>query len=106
GTDTITIVSEGYKNSVVIDLNDLASVPKNKGTLSLVAGMMDAAKKWGFKTGGFNAYVSTQVISAAGVSSSASFEMLICAIMNYFFNDRKMRCIDYARIGQYAENHY
>lgn len=106
GTDTITIVSEGYKNSVVIDLNDLASVPKNKGTLSLVAGMMDAAAKWGFKTGGFNAYVSTEVISAAGVSSSASFEMLICAMMNYFFNDSKMRPIDYARIGQYAENHY
>ena len=106
GTDLVTIVSEGYKGKVCIDLKELESVPKNKGTLSLVAGMLDAAKKAGYQVGGFNAYVSTQVISAAGVSSSASFEMLICSIVNYFFNEGKMRCIDYARIGQYAENHY
>lgn len=106
GTDVITIVSEGYKGKVVIDLNELDKVPKNKGTLSLVAGMLTAAKQSGFQVAGFNAYISTQVIAAAGVSSSASFEMLICSIVNYFFNDEKMRCIDYARIGQYAENHF
>jgi galactokinase len=106
GTDVITIVSEGYKGSVVVDLNAIGKIPKNCGTLSLVAGMMEAAKKSGFKVSGFNAYVSTEVIAAAGVSSSASFEMLICSIVNYFFNDGRMRCIDYARIGQYAENHF
>ncbi len=106
GDDVITIVSEGYKNKVIIDLNNLEAVPKNKGTLSLVAGMVAAARQWGFAVSGFNAYVSTQVISAAGVSSSASFEMLICSIINYFFNDNKLRNIDYARMGQYAENHY
>lgn len=106
GDDVITIVSEGYKNQVVIDLNELESVPKNKGTLSLVAGMVVAAKKWGFRVSGFRAYVSTQVISAAGVSSSASFEMLICSMINYFFNENKLRNIDYARMGQYAENYY
>ena len=106
GDDVITIVSEGYKNQVVIDLNELESVPKNKGTLSLVAGMVVAAKKWGFRVSGFRAYVSTQVISAAGVSSSASFEMLICSMINYFFNENKLRNIDYARMGQYAETYY
>lgn len=106
GTDIVTIVSEGYKSKVVIDLKVLADVPKNKGTLSLVAGMLTAAQKAGYRVGGFNAYVSTQVIAAAGVSSSASFEMLICSMLNHFFNDGKMRFIDYARIGQYAENHF
>lgn len=106
GTDVVTIVSEGYRGKVIIDLKALENVPKNKGTLSLVAGMLTAAQKAGFRVAGFNAYISTQVISAAGVSSSASFEMLICSIINYFFNDGKMRCIDYARIGQYAENHF
>lgn len=106
GTDVITIVSEGYKGRVVIDLKELERVPKNRGTLSLVAGMMTAMKQSGFQVAGFNAYVSTEVIAAAGVSSSASFEMLICSIVNYFFNNQKMRCIDYARIGQYAENHF
>ena len=31
-----------------------------------------------------------KVIAAAGVSSSASFEMLVCAITNYFFNEGKL----------------
>lgn len=106
GNDVITIISEGYKKAIVVDLANLEDVPKNMGSVSLVAGMMTAAKKNGFKIGGFNAYVSTQVISAAGVSSSASFEMLVCSITNHFFNEGKMRCIDYARIGQYAENYF
>ena len=90
GTSEIRIVSEGYKNCIVVDLEDLDNAPKCCGTLSLVAGMMEAAKSAGYKTGGFNAYVSTQVISAAGVSSSASFEMLVASIINYFFNDTKV----------------
>ena len=68
--------------------------------------MMEGAKKNGFKTAGFDAYVSTNVIAAAGVSSSASFEMLIMVIIDYFFNDSKMTYTDYAKIGQYAENVY
>ncbi|MCD7957724.1 MAG: galactokinase [Lachnospiraceae bacterium] len=106
GTDVITIVSEGYRDRIVVDLTRLDRVPKNRGSFSLVAGMAMAARKMGFAVSGFNAYVSTEVISAAGVSSSASFEMLVCAIMDEFFNEGRMQCIDYARIGQYAENHF
>lgn len=106
GTSKICIVSEGYKKKIEVDLEHLDEVPTCSGSVSLVAGMMVAAKAAGFQVGGFNAYVSTQVISAAGVSSSASFEMLVASIMNHFFNEDKMRYIDYARIGQYAENKY
>lgn len=106
GTDTIVIVSEGYEKKIIVDTAALDRVPKNRGTVSLVAGMAMAAKERGFQVSGFNAYVSTKVISAAGVSSSASFEMLICSMMNYFFNEGKMTCADYAKIGQYAENHF
>lgn len=106
GTDTIVIVSEGYEKKVIVNTAELEKAPKNCGTVSLVAGMAEAAKKKGFQVSGFNAYVSTKVISAAGISSSASFEMLICSIINYFFNDGKMSCADYAKIGQYAENHF
>ncbi len=106
GTSKICIVSEGYKKQIVVDLEHLEAIPTCNGSVSLVAGMMVAAKAAGFQVGGFNAYVSTQVISAAGVSSSASFEMLVASIMNHFFNEDKMRYIDYARIGQFAENKY
>lgn len=106
GTDIIHITSEGYDREIVIDLSQLSSVPKNQGTDSLVAGMMEAAKNFGFQTGGFDACVSTNVIRAAGVSSSASFEMLLCSIVNYLFNENTMTFVDYAKIGQYAENVY
>ncbi len=105
-TDEIRIVSEGYKDPIVVDLSRLDEASKNRGSYSLVAGMAAAARQMGFTVSGFNAYVSTEVISAAGVSSSASFEMLICSMINYFFNDGEMRPLDYARIGQYAENKY
>lgn len=105
-SNIITIVSEGYEGQITMDLSKLDQVPKNQGTLSLVAGMMETARSLGFKVSGFHAYLSTNVIGAAGVSSSASFEMLICSIINYFFNDNALSYIDYAKIGQHAENKY
>ena len=48
GTDIIEIVSEGYQKKVVVDLSALERVPKNCGTVSLVAGMAEAARKKGF----------------------------------------------------------
>ena len=105
-SSVIRITSEGYDKEVVVDINDLASVPKAQGTVSLVAGMVEALQKFGFKVAGFDAYVTTNVIRAAGVSSSASFEMLVCSIINYFFNDGAMTYINYAKAGQYAENVY
>lgn len=103
-SNVIHITSEGYDEEIVVDITKIDSVPKVVGTPSLVAGMIEAAKKFGFQTGGFDAYVSTNVIAAAGVSSSASFEMLVCTIINILFNDGTMSVSDYARMGQYAEN--
>ena len=106
GTNVIHITSEGYRDEIVVDLDKISRANYPKGTFALVAGMMEGAKKNGFQTAGFDAYVSTNVIAAAGVSSSASFEMLICVIIDYFFNDGRMTYTDYAKIGQYAENVY
>ena len=106
GTNVIHITSEGYRDEIVVDLDKISRANYPKGTFALVAGMMEGAKKNGFQTAGFDAYVSTNVIAAAGVSSSASFEMLICVIIDYFFNDSRMTYTDYAKIGQYAENVY
>ena len=105
-SSVIHITSEGYAREIVVDIANLDSVEKVSGTESLLAGMMEGAQKFGFKVGGFDAYVSTNVIAAAGVSSSASFEMLVCTIVNHFFNNGAMSCADYAKIGKYSENVY
>ena len=105
-TETVTILSEGYEQPFMLNLEELETIPGDEGTLSLLAGIFQGCRACGFHVHGFQACISTNVLSAAGVSSSASFEMLICAIINYYFNENKMSCIDYARIGSYAENHY
>ena len=101
----ITIVSEGYR-PVSVDTKALSETPKEDGSKSLVAGMAEAAENFGYKVGGFRAYVTSEVIASAGVSSSASFEMLVCTVLNAFYNEGKMSIADYARMGQYAENHW
>ena len=105
GTGTIRILSEGY-DLIELDITAASSVEKKSGTKALVAGMVEAIGKFGYKVEGFDAYITTEVIAAAGVSSSASFEMLFCAIVNTMFNDNKMPLGDCARIGQYAENNF
>ena len=105
-SDQIRIVSETYNQDFTIDLNQLEVSPKAAGTIDLVKGMLKGFTEFGYQIGGFNAYITSNVISAAGVSSSAAFEMLICSMLNTFFNEGKMDMVAYAHIGKYAENHY
>ena len=71
----VTIWSEGYPEAIVVDTNAIDQIPHGGGSTTLVAGMLEATAKRGFKIGGFNAVCSSEVIPSAGVSSSASFEM-------------------------------
>lgn len=59
------------------------------GTIDLTKGMLAGFQEMGYQIGGFDAYITSNVISSAGVSSSASYEMLICSMINEFFNDGK-----------------
>lgn len=106
GTDEIHIVSETYSLKFTIRLNDLVPSEKMNGTIDLTKGMLAGFLKMGYKIGGFDAFITSNVISAAGVSSSASYEMLICSMVNELFNDGKIDVVTYAHIGKYAENEY
>lgn len=102
----VHIISETFNQSFIIDLNDLSPSDKKAGTIDLVKGLLQGFKESGYEVGGFNAYITSNVISAAGVSSSASFEMLLCSILNTFFNEGRMDTVAYAHIGKYSENVY
>ena len=96
----VHIISETFNQSFIIDLNDLSPSDKKAGTIDLVKGLLQ-----GFKESGYEV-ITSNVISAAGVSSSASFEMLLCSILNTFFNEGRMDTVAYAHIGKYSENVY
>ena len=59
-----------------------------------------------FQVGGFKAYVTSDVLIGAGLSSSAAFETLIGTILSGLYNNMSVSAIDIAIIGQYAENIY
>ena len=101
----VTIISEGFP-AIEIDTAETENIEHCNGTLSLVAGILAGFRHFGFEAGSFRAYVTSKVIPSAGVSSSASFEMLVCSILNHFYNEGKMDYAYYAKIGQYAENVY
>ena len=105
-TNFVNIVSETFNQSFTIDLNHLEPSDRMAGTVDLVKGLLKGFEKSGYEVGGFDAYVTSNVISAAGVSSSASFEMLLCSMLSTFFNAGKMDTVAYAHIGKYSENHY
>ena len=106
GTRTVTIISETYNQNFTIDLDDLKPSEKKAGTIDLTKGLFKGFLEAGHEIGGFDAYITTNVISAAGVSSSASYEMLLCSMVNTFFNQGRLTAVDYAHIGKYSENVY
>ncbi len=106
GTARVNIVSTTFHQEFSIDLNHLEPSQKKAGTEDLVKGLLMGFKESGYEVGGFDAYITSNVISAAGVSSSAAFEMLLCSMLNTFFNEGRMNTVAYAHIGKYAENHY
>lgn len=100
----IHIKSEGY-DDIIVDING----PENErtgGSPALVRGVVVGMKDRGFKVGGFNACFTSNVIGGAGISSSASFEVLIAEILNFLYNDEKMDAETKAIIAQFAENKY
>lgn len=102
----VNIVSETFNQKFTIDLNNLEPSEKKAGTIDLVKGLLKGFLESGYEIGGFDAYITSNVISSAGVSSSASFEMLLCSMINKFFNDGRMDTVAYAHIGKYSENVY
>ncbi len=95
-----------YNEDFTIDINALERDPSDRGSYALVKGLLKGFSELGGKIGGFDACISSEVIAAAGVSSSACFEMLICAILNSFYNNNAVDKVIHARAGQYAENNY
>ncbi len=102
----ITICDLTYNEDYSIDVNKTARVEGEKGSIALVRGMIEGFKQAGFKVGGFKGMFTSSVIAAAGVSSSASFEMMICLVLNQLYNGGKISVCQMASAGQFAEQKY
>ncbi|KJF41912.1 galactokinase [Draconibacterium sediminis] len=106
GTNTVRIKSAGYPQFEV-ELSDFQPNEDEFYTsTSLVKGIAAKMKDNGYEIGGFDACIEGRVPKGSGLSSSASFEVLIGAIFNELFNNGKMDAVENAIIGQWSENNY
>ena len=105
GTNVVHLSSEGFCVTDV-DLSDLAPRECEKGkTAALVRGIAAWFRNRGYDVGGFDGSVSSEVPVGIGLSSSASFEVLIGNVLKGLF-DLDVSSTDIALAGQFAENEY
>lgn len=102
----VRIFSAGYPG-IELSLEDLSIHPEEEGTsAALVRGVAKGMTDKGFRLGGFDAAVTSDVIGGSGLSSSAAYEVMICAVIDALYNGFTMDSTTRAQISQYAENAY
>lgn len=102
----IRVLSEGY-NEIIIDLSVLDDKNVKKGTTeALILGIIKGFIDRKYNIGGFKAYITSTVLNGSGVSSSAAFEVLICEILNFLYNEDKISAEQKAIISQFSEREY
>jgi galactokinase len=88
-------VEVDLENIVYKEEDDWANYPKG-----VIKVMMEA----GFKTGGMDILVSGNIPNGAGLSSSASLEVLTGVIIDTLFNEGKADRVELVKLAQKAEN--
>ena len=105
GLDMIRICSEGYP-VVNVSLNQLFPREEERNTsAALVRGVAAKMVELGYTLFGFDAYVTSDVLSGSGLSSSAAYEVLVGNILNHYCGGA-LDPIQIAKVSQYAENIY
>ena len=103
---SVRVLSEGY-DMIEVSLSDLSKKDDEEGTTAaLIRGVLYSMSERGHKIGGFDAFITSNVLGGSGLSSSAAFETIIGSIISGLYNDMTIDPIEIAIIGQYAENVY
>ncbi len=104
--DDITLVSEGYPAISVSAETSEPEASEQGTTVALIKGVLAGMQARGYRIGGFQAYVTSNIPTGAGLSSSAAFEVLIGTILSVLYNEGEISPIEVAMIARYAENVY
>lgn len=103
----VVIKSEGYTDRFEVHVDDLDLHPSElETTTGLIRGVLAGIKEYGGDLGGFSANITSNVSVGSGLSSSASFEVLIGTIISELYNNGNIPPTKIAQISQFAENNY
>ena len=102
----VKVLSDDYDLKAV-SITDLDKKEEEIGTSEgLIRGTLARFKELGLHIGGFEAYMTSEVLQGSGLSSSAAFEVMIGTVLSGLYNDMTVSPVLIAQIGQYTENNY
>ena len=105
-SQAIQIQSDDFALSP-IEIGSLSARQKERGTSeALVRGVCARLHALGYQVGGFNAFLTSDVLIGSGLSSSAAFEVMIGVLLNGLYNQMRIDPVTLAKASQYAENEY
>lgn len=100
----VKVLSDDY-DIPAVDLSVLEPVEGEQETSqALIRGVAARIAQEGGKIGGFDGYMTSDVLQGSGLSSSAAFEVMIGNVFSFLYNGGKLDPVELAKIGQYAEN--
>lgn len=99
----INFASTNFDLKVSIDLDNIV-YKKEDDWANYPKGVMKIMKDEGFKLGGMDILISGNIPNGAGLSSSASLEVLTAVIIDTLFNNGKADRVELVKISQKAEN--
>lgn len=100
----VKVLSDNY-DIPAIDLSDLTPNEHEKeSSQALIRGVAAKIAEEGGKIGGFDGFMTSDVLQGSGLSSSAAFEVMIGNIFSNLYNEGNLDPVELAKIGQYAEN--
>lgn len=102
----VKVLSDNY-DIPAIDLSDLNPNENEKeSSQALIRGVAAKIAEDGGKIGGFDGFMTSDVLQGSGLSSSAAFEVMVGNIFSNLYNEGNLDPVELAKIGQYAENVY
>lgn len=102
----LRVASEGFRPESV-DLWDLRMKDRERARpAALIRGIAAQVKKRGYSLAGFDLCATSAVRGGDGLSSSASFELLIAAVLNSLFCGEECSPLELAIMAHQAEREY
>lgn len=104
--DIISLVSTNFDYKGSFNISEVLAYDEEKEWINYPMGMCLSLLKKGYRIGGMNILVSGNIPNGAGLSSSASLELLIAEIVNVLYNDGKIDKLELVKSGKETENQF
>lgn len=103
GNHKFVISSQGFRN-LTFDISQINHRERN--SRGVAKGVLKGLHDRHYNIGGVLLSTNTNIPIGGGMSSSASYELMLAQIQNQLYNESKVDVLELAKIGQFAENVY